>query len=278
MKNASTTILTAAALAAAAAITAPTVIAGAHVAETLYPAQKATTTTPPAQNSQVTYATLEIDSLDIFFREAGDPSNPTIVLLHGFPTSSHMFRDLIPLLADDFHVIAPDYPGYGLSSAPTTDEWDYSFDNFANVVDELLERKDIDNYALYVMDYGAPVGYRIATEHPERVTGLIVQNGNAYDEGLKDFWNPIKAYWAEPNSENRDALRGLLTLGATTWQYHHGTRNPENISPDNWLVIQPLLDRPGNNDIQLDMFLDYSTNPPSTPSGRNTSASTSPRP
>ncbi len=214
----------------------------------------------------VGYHTETIEGLDIFYREAGPKDAPTIVLLHGFPTSSHMFRNLIPKLADKYHLIAPDYPGYGLSSAPSVDDWEYTFDNAAQVVDQLLERKGIDQYALYVMDYGAPVGYRIATAHPERVTGLIVQNGNAYDEGLREFWVPIKKYWAEPNNTNRDALRSLLTIDATKWQYTHGTRNAASVSPDNWLVDQPLLDRPGNDAVQLDMFLDYGSNPPLYPS------------
>lgn len=214
----------------------------------------------------VSYGTEKIDELDVFFREAGDPKSPKIVLLHGFPTSSHMFRDLIPKLANDFHVIAPDYPGFGMSSAPSVDEYEYTFDNLAGVVDELLERRGFDRYALYLMDYGAPVGYRIATEHPERVTGLIVQNGNAYDEGLREFWDPIKAYWKTEATKERDALRGLLTIDATKWQYQHGTRHVDSISPDNWLVVQPLLERPGNDAVQLNLFLDYGTNPALYPS------------
>ena len=214
----------------------------------------------------VTYGTESIDGLDIFFREAGQPDAPQIVLLHGFPTSSHMFRELIPRLATDFRVIAPDYPGYGLSSAPSTDEFDYTFDNLASIVDQLLEKRGFDRYALYLMDYGAPVGFRIATAHPERVTGLVVQNGNAYTEGLREFWDPIKKYWGSGAAEDRAGLGGLLTLGATQWQYQHGTRHPERISPDNWLVVQPLLDRPGNAEIQLDLFYDYRTNVPLYPS------------
>jgi len=214
----------------------------------------------------VEYGTHTIEDLEIFYREAGHPDAPQIVLLHGFPTSSHMFRDLIPRLAEDFHVIAPDYPGYGLSSAPSVDEFDYTFDNIASIVDTLLEREGFDRYALYLMDYGAPVGYRIAVEHPERVTGLVVQNGNAYEEGLREFWEPIKAYWKSGSDDDRNALRGLLSLGATRWQFQDGTRRPESISPDNWLVVQPLLDRPGNQEIQLDMFYDYRTNVPLYPS------------
>jgi len=204
---------------------------------------------------------IEIDGVNVFYREAGPSDGDTIVLLHGFPTSSHMFRDLIPELAEDYRVIAPDYPGFGLSEAPDASEFEYTFDHLASVVDELLARVGADRYVLYVMDYGAPVGFRIATAHPERVAGLIVQNGNAYEEGLEEFWNPIRAYWAEPSAENGDALRGLFALDATVWQYTNGTREPEAISPDNWLVDQPLLDRPGNQEIQLELFLDYGTNP-----------------
>lgn len=214
---------------------------------------------------QVRYATEVINGLDIFYREAGTPGQPQLVLLHGFPTSSHMFRELIEDLGDEFHIIAPDYPGFGLSSAPSVDDYDYTFDNLAGVVDTLLERKGFDDYVLYVMDYGAPVGYRIATEHPDRVAGFVVQNGNAYEEGLEEFWKPIKRYWKTGEDGDRDALRGLLTLDATRWQFLTGVRNPDIISPDNWLVVQPLLDRPGNQEIQLDLFYDYGSNPPLYP-------------
>ncbi len=210
---------------------------------------------------RVRYETERIDGMEIFYREAGTPGQPQLVLLHGFPTSSHMFRDLIRELGDDFHIIAPDFPGYGMSSAPAHDEYEYTFDNLAGVVNELLERKGFDNYVLYVMDYGAPVGYRIATTHPDRVAGFVVQNGNAYVEGLSDFWDPIRAYWASGGQEERDALRAFLTIDATKWQYLTGVRNAEVISPDNWQVVQPLLDRPGNQEIQLDLFYDYRTNP-----------------
>ena len=216
-------------------------------------------------SSQVRYGTETIDGLDIFYREAGTPGQPELVLLHGFPTSSHMFRDLIDDLSDDFHIIAPDYPGFGLSSAPSHDAFEYTFDNLADIVDELLERKGFDDYVLYVMDYGAPVGYRIATEHPDRVAGFVVQNGNAYEEGLSDFWEPIKAYWASGGQGERDALRAFLTLDATKWQYLTGVRNPNVISPDAWMHVQPLLDRPGNQEIQLDLFYDYGSNPPLYP-------------
>ncbi len=208
----------------------------------------------------VRYGTETIDKLDIFYREAGKKGAPQIVLLHGFPTSSHMFRDLIPELAKDFHVIAPDYPGYGLSSMPSVEEFEYSFANIASLTDKFLVKRGFDSYTLYLMDYGAPIGFRIAEQHPERVTGLVVQNGNAYDEGLLGFWDPIKAFWKSGAKEDGDALRGLLAIEATKWQYQNGTRNPESISPDNWLVVQPLLDRSGNQEIQLAMFYDYRTN------------------
>ena len=208
----------------------------------------------------VRYGTQVVQDLEIFYREAGKPGAPQLVLLHGFPTSSHMFRGLLAELADEGHGIAPDDPGYGLSAMPAADEFEYSFANIASIVDDLLEARGFDSYMLYLMDYGAPIGYRIAVEHPERVTGLVVQNGNAYDEGLREFWDPIKKFWKSGAAEDRDALRGLLTLGATKWQYQHGTRHPESISPDNWLVVQPLLDRPGNQEIQLAMFYDYRTN------------------
>ena len=215
----------------------------------------------------VYHRTMEIEGLDIFYREAGDPSKPTVLLLHGFPTSSHMFRYLIPELADEFHLIAPDYPGYGNSSMPSVDEFDYTFDHFADIVDTLVEQLGIEKYSLYLMDYGAPVGFRIATRHPERVQALVIQNGNAYEEGLdNDFWKNVKAAYNEPNMANADALRFLVTLGATKWQYTNGVRDTEVISPDNWHVTQRLLDRAGNDAIQLQLFYDYGSNPPLYPS------------
>ncbi|MFT7595943.1 MAG: pimeloyl-ACP methyl ester carboxylesterase [Paracoccaceae bacterium] len=213
-----------------------------------------------ASLTKVHYRSAEIQGVNIAYREAGNPDNPTVLLLHGFPTSSQMFRNLIPELAADYHVLAPDYPGYGASDMPARADFDYSFANFADVVDEFVQVKEVSSYALYVMDYGAPVGYRLFAKHPERVTALVIQNGNAYDEGLRDFWDPIKAYWADPSVENRDALRGLLTIGATKWQYLDGVGDASAISPDTWHTDQYLLDRPGNNDIQLDMFLSYATN------------------
>ncbi|MBR8836857.1 MAG: alpha/beta hydrolase [Stigonema ocellatum SAG 48.90 = DSM 106950] len=212
-----------------------------------------------------TYRTVSIDGLDIFYREAGSRDNPTILLLHGFPTSSHMFRNLIPALADKFHLVAPDYPGYGNSSMPTVNEFDYTFDRLAEIVEKFIAAIDLKKYSLYVMDYGAPIGYRIAAKYPERVQSLIVQNGNAYEEGLREFWEPIKAYWQERSPENAEKLKYLFTLEATKWQYTNGVRNLEAISPDTWTVDQHFLDRPGNEEIQLALFYSYGTNPPLYP-------------
>lgn len=214
------------------------------------------------------HKTVKVGELEIFYREAGPKDAPTLLLLHGFPTSSQMFRNLIPLLADKYHVVAPDYPGYGHSSMPTHDKFSYTFDNLANVIDEFTEKLGLKTYALYVQDYGAPIGYRLAAKHPERITAIVVQNGNAYDEGLDNkFWEPIKAYWKEPTSkEKRNAIRNLVTYDATKWQYTDGVKNPELVSPDGAAHDQFLLDRPGNDEIQLDLFLSYGSNPPLYPS------------
>jgi len=212
-----------------------------------------------------TYRTIAIDGLDIFYREAGSRSNPTILLLHGFPTSSHMFRNLMSALADRFHLVALDYPGYGNSSMPTVDEFDYTFDRLAQIVEKFITAINLKRYSLYVMDYGAPIGYRIAAKYPERVESLIVQNGNAYEEGLREFWNPIKAYWQDRSPENADKLRPFFTLETTKWQYTNGVHNPEAISPDTWNMDQLFLDRPGNVEIQLALFYSYGTNPPLYP-------------
>jgi pimeloyl-ACP methyl ester carboxylesterase len=236
----------------------------------------------------IAYRTVTIEDVDIFYREAGDPSNPTILLLHGFPTSSHMFRDLIPELADQYHLVAPDYPGYGFSSMPSVNEFDYSFDNVARLIGKFIDEIEVDKFSLYLMDYGAPVGFRIATARPDKVESLIIQNGNAYDEGIENnFWEPIMAYWKDrdavnqgldndfwknvkaaykqPAMSNDDALRFLTTIGATKWQYTNGVSNLEAVSPDTWEHVQPLLDREGNQDIQLQMFYSYGTNPPLYP-------------
>lgn len=216
---------------------------------------------PPASFVRVAHRTMKIDGLDVFYREAGPKDAPTVLLLHGFPTSSHMFRHLIPQLAEHYHVVAPDYPGFGNSSMPTVDEFEYTFDNLATVVEKLSVRLGLERYSLYLMDYGAPVGFRLALRHPERVESLIIQNGNAYDEGLRDFWKPIKAYWRDKSKANADALRGFLTLDSTRWQYTAGVRDVEAISPDSWHIDQRLLDRPGNQEIQLALFFDYGSNP-----------------
>ncbi len=206
------------------------------------------------------FGQMEIDGLKIAYREAGNPANPTVLLLHGFPTSSHMFRELIPVLAERYHVIAPDYPGFGASDMPAAADYAYGFENAAGVVTRLLDAKGVDSYSVYLMDYGAPVGYRMFANDPERVDAFIIQNGNAYEEGLREFWDPIKAYWAEPSAETGDALRGFLTLEATIWQFTHGVKDASAISPDNFWHVQYLLDRPGNQEVQLEMFLDYGSN------------------
>ena len=243
---------------------------------------------PEPKGYPTLHKTIEVDGLKIFYREAGPNDAPTILLLHGFPTSSHMFRNLIPQLSDRFHLVAPDYPGYGNSSMPKVDEFDYSFDNLAKVMESFIQKVGLKKYSLYLMDYGAPVGFRLAVSHPERVEALIIQNGNAYVEGIdNNFWEPIKEYWKDrnainkgldnafwknvkaaykqPNMSNEDALRFLVTLGATQWQYTNGVRNNEMISPDNWHVTQRLLDRPGNEAIQLQLFYSYGSNPPLYP-------------
>jgi pimeloyl-ACP methyl ester carboxylesterase len=219
--------------------------------------------TPPA--FRTVHRTVEVEGLTIFYREAGPRDAPTVLLLHGFPTSSHMFRNLMPALADRFHVVAPDYPGFGNSSMPKVGEFDYTFDRLAGVMERFTERLGLSRYSLYVQDYGAPVGFRMAVRHPERVQALVIQNGNAYEEGLGEFWKPLKAYWREPNEANRAVLAQSLELEATRWQYTNGVRQPELISPDNWLVDQYLLDRPGNKAIQLQLFYSYGSNPPLYP-------------
>jgi pimeloyl-ACP methyl ester carboxylesterase len=221
---------------------------------------------PSMNNFPSLYKTVKIDGLDIFYREAGPKDAPTIILLHGFPTSSHMFRDLIPELSDTYHVIAPDYPGFGYSSMPSVDQFDYTFDNLALVIEKLINKLGLERYSLYLQDYGAPVGFRIAEKNPDKVEALIIQNGNAYDEGLRDFWIPLKSYWKEKTPANTEPLKTFLTLDATKWQFTHGVRNVETISPDNWNHVQPLLDRPGNQEIQLQLFYSYGSNPSLYPS------------
>jgi pimeloyl-ACP methyl ester carboxylesterase len=218
------------------------------------------------ERSRTLYKTAKVDdSLDIFYREAGPRDGPIILLLHGFPTSSHMFRNLIMRLSDEFHLVAPDYPGFGNSSAPLVDTFDYSFDHLAEIMEKFIQHMQLKRFSMYMQDYGAPIGFRIATKHPDWIEALIIQNGNAYEEGLKDFWIPIKAYWQNRSKENEAELRKFLTIDATKWQYTHGVRSVEAISPDNWLIDQPLLDRLGNDKIQLQLFYSYQTNPPLYP-------------
>lgn len=213
----------------------------------------------------IRYRTQSIDGVDVFYREAGRGDAPAILLLHGFPTSSHMYRNLIPALADRYRVIAPDYPGFGQSAMPDRASFTYGFDTYARIIEALTAKLGLERYALYVMDYGAPVGFRLAAKHPERVTALIVQNGNAYDEGLGEFWAPIEQYWASGSSEDREAVRWLTSLKATQWQYTHGVPDTSLVSPDAWTIDQALLDRPGNQEIQLDLLYDYRTNVPLYP-------------
>jgi pimeloyl-ACP methyl ester carboxylesterase len=215
--------------------------------------------------SVVHYKTASVDGTDIFYREAGPKGAPVVLLLHGFPTSSHMFRNLIPALADRYHVIAPDYPGFGESAAPDHKSFAYTFGHYADLVDGLVGQLGAERYAMYAFDYGAPVGYRLALKHPERVSALIVQNGNAYEEGLKAFWDPIKAYWADNSQARRAAIEFLVAPETTKFQYTDGMSDIARISPDNWVHDQALLDRPGNKDIQLDLFKDYGTNIPLYP-------------
>jgi pimeloyl-ACP methyl ester carboxylesterase len=208
----------------------------------------------------VRYRTATVGGHRVFYREAGDPANPTLLLLHGFPTSSHMFRNLIPLLADRFHLVAPDLPGFGFSEAPDRAEFKYTFENLTKVIEGFTDVLGLTRYALYVFDYGAPVGFCLALARPERVTAIISQNGNAYEEGLSTAWNPIQRYWQEPNAANRAAIRALLTPETTKWQYLHGVSDETLVAPESYTLDSALLARPGNDEIQLDLFLDYANN------------------
>ncbi len=206
------------------------------------------------------YRRTQVEGLEIFYREAGPKTAPVILLVHGFPTSSHMFRNLIPALAEHYRVIAPDLPGFGFSDAPDRKHFRYTFENLARVIDRFTEALGLDRYAIYVFDYGAPVGLRLALKHPERVTAVISQNGNAYVEGLSEGWNPIQKYWREPSPENRAALRDFLKPETTRWQYVHGVKDESLVAPEAYQLDSALLARPGNDEIQLDLFLDYASN------------------
>jgi pimeloyl-ACP methyl ester carboxylesterase len=208
----------------------------------------------------ITHRHTDVNGMNIFYREAGSKTAPHLLLLHGFPTSSHMFRNLIPALADRYHVIAPDLPGFGFSGAPDRKLFRYTFENLANVMKAFIQKIGLDRFAIYIFDYGAPVGLRLALAHPERITAIISQNGNAYTEGLSDGWNPIQKYWKEPNAENRAALRQFLAPETTKWQYVHGVQDESLVAPEAYALDSALLAQEGNDDIQLDLFLDYASN------------------
>jgi pimeloyl-ACP methyl ester carboxylesterase len=218
------------------------------------------TNSPLSNVLRVATRKVKADGITVFYREAGQPDAPVILLLHGFPTSSHMFRNLIPQLAGKYRVIAPDLPGFGFTEVPASRNYSYTFDSLAKTALAFVDALGLKRYAIYVFDYGAPVGYRLALAHPERISAIVSQNGNAYEEGLSDAWNPIQRYWQNPTPENRDALRGFLTLEGTRGQYVAGVAHPEMIAPESYTLDQALLERPGNADIQLDLFLDYASN------------------
>ena len=208
----------------------------------------------------VHHRTIDVDGLNVFYRESGPADAPAILLLHGFPSSSHMFRDLIPLLSRHFRVVAPDLPGFGQTDMPSRDAFNYTFDALAGVIDRFTEKVGLTRFALYVFDYGAPVGWRLALKHPERIAAIVTQNGNAYEEGLSDGWQPIQAYWRDPSAENRNALRAMLAPQTTSFQYLHGVADPSLVSPDGRSLDDHYLARPGADEVQLDLFRDYATN------------------
>ena len=225
----------------------------------------------------VRYRAANVDGFKIFYREAGPADAPKLFLLHGFPSAGHMFRDLIPLLADRFHIVAPDLPGFGQSDMPPREQFNYTFDNLSGVIDRFTEVIGFDRFAVYVFDYGAPTGFRLAFRHPERITAIISQNGNAYEEGLSEGWSPIKAYWQDPSQANRRALRAFLTPETTRWQYTHGVPDPTMVSPDGQNLDNFYLARPGADEVQLDFFGDYKSNVALYPSFQDTSVLTSRR-
>jgi pimeloyl-ACP methyl ester carboxylesterase len=210
--------------------------------------------------NNIHYKTGKVDDLNLFYREAGKAGQPKLLLLHGFPTSSHMFRDLIALLSDQFHIVAPDLPGFGRTDMPSRPKFKYTFENIANIIDKFTEIVGFDKFAVYIFDYGAPIGLRVALKHPERITAIISQNGNAYEEGLSDGWQPIQAYWQDPSKANREALRAFLKPETTFWQYTHGTKDPSEVSPDGYSLDTYYMGRQGADEIQLDLFGDYKSN------------------
>jgi pimeloyl-ACP methyl ester carboxylesterase len=228
---------------------------------TLDPASQEVTSEPGAVYLRTSVHKIEADGVRLFYRAAGNTTAPVVLLLHGFPSSSFMFRELIPRLANDYRVIAPDLPGFGFTDVPAERKYTYSFDALAKTIEAFTEALKIDRYAIYVFDYGAPTGFRLAMAHPERITAIVSQNGNAYDEGLGDAWGPIRKYWAEPTPENREVLRkNILTFEGTRWQYTHGVSDPDSVPPESYTLDAALLERPGNKDIQLDLFLNYAWN------------------
>ena len=231
---------------------------------TLRPGTKRTTSSQGISQFGVPLTSVhkvEADGVQVFYRHAGPANAPAILLLHGFPTSSFMFRELIPRLASEYRVIAPDLPGFGFTEVPSERQYAYSFDQLALTIEAFTQALKINRYAIYLFDYGAPIGFRLAMAHPERITALITQNGNAYEEGLGDAWDPIRKYWTAPTAQNRDTLRqSILTAGGTRWQYTHGVAKPESIPPESYTLDTTLLERTGNKEIQLDLFLDYASN------------------
>src|ERR1700691_2008413 len=229
-------------------------------------ARSVKTAKTPQQSPELSVAVtsvhkIEADGVRVFYRAAGDPNFPVVLLLHGYPTSSFMFRELIPRLANDYRVIAPDLPGFGFTEVPAERKYVYTFDRLAATLNAFTQAIKIRRYALYVFDYGAPTGFRLAMAHPDRVTAIVSQNGNAYEEGVGDAWGPIRKYWAEPTPENREVLRkNILTLEGTQWQYTHGVGNPQSVPPESYTLDMALMERPGNKDIQLDLFLNYASN------------------
>lgn len=210
--------------------------------------------------NQVKHLTTKVNGLDIFYREAGQKGNPVLVLLHGYPTSSHMYRNLLRDLSDKYHLIAPDYPGFGRSAQPSISDFNYSFESFTSIIENLLKQLEIQKFSLYLMDYGAPIGFRIASRNPQKIESLIIQNGCAYEEGLETFWDPIKVYWNDKTLDNGKPLEGFHSPEGLQWQYTHGLSNPELVSPDNWEIDLRHILRPENNEIQLALFYDYQTN------------------